>query len=72
MKGRVESIRELKRKYAGEWIAVKVAERNGIWPVRGVLLAHNPDWGGLHRELREKDVSDAYVFLCWPYPQARK
>lgn len=69
MRDVAEAIEELKQKYSGEWVAVRVTERNNVWPEKGVLLAHNRDRRDLHRELREQKVRDAYIFFAGPIPK---
>lgn len=59
--GRV-NLEQLRRKYEREWIAVKILKedkRGNILECE--LIAHNREKAKLHKELREKEVKDAYV-----------
>ncbi len=59
------SLAESKRQYAGEWLAFLVSEEsNG--ELLGQVIAHNPDRRELHRELREKQITRAYITFAGP------
>ncbi len=60
------SLEDVKQQYAGEWLAFLVTEETPTGVLLGHLIAHNPDRRELHRELREKQVKQAYVTFAGP------
>ncbi len=62
----VKDIRELKREYEGEWLAIEVTERKDQQPIKGKLIGHNKDRRELHNELRKREVLGAYLTYAGP------
>lgn len=60
------SLEQVKRQYAGQWLAFLVIEETPTGQLFGQLIAHNPDRRDLHRELREKKMARAYVTFAGP------
>mgnify|MGYP001059455074 CR=1 FL=1 len=60
------SLEQVKRQYAGQWLAFLVIEETPTGELLGQLIAHNPDRRDLHRELREKKMARAYVTFAGP------
>ena len=60
------NLEQVKRKYAGQWLAFLVTEETGTWELLGQLLAHNPDSRELHRGLRKRKVERAYITFAGP------
>ncbi len=58
------NLEELKKKYEKEWIALKILEEDKEGNILECeLIAHNREKTKLHKELREKEVKDAYITL---------
>lgn len=56
------NLEDLKKKYEREWIALKILKEDETGNIiECELIAHNRERAKLHKELREKDVKDAYV-----------
>ncbi|KYK30871.1 MAG: hypothetical protein AYK19_04405 [Theionarchaea archaeon DG-70-1] len=56
------NLEELKKKYEREWIALKILEEDKTGNILECeLIAHNREKTKLHKELREKEVKDAYI-----------
>jgi hypothetical protein len=62
----VQTIQKLKKKYQGEWLAVKVLEEKEGRVTKGELIAHHRDRRELHRILRKKKIKKAYIFFSGP------
>ena len=60
------NLEQMKRKYAGQWLAFLVTEETQTGELFGQLLAHNPDRRELHRELRRRKVKRAYITFAGP------
>ncbi len=60
------SLKQVKQRYAGQWLAFLVSEETPTGELLGQLIAHNPDRRELHRELREKKVKRAYITFAGP------
>ncbi|MGY4706895.1 hypothetical protein ACVNPS_03955 [Candidatus Bipolaricaulota sp. J31] len=60
------SLEQVKRRYAGQWLAFLVLEETPEGELLGQLIAHNPDRRELHRELRQKKVRRAYTTFAGP------
>ncbi|MGY4706893.1 hypothetical protein ACVNPS_03945 [Candidatus Bipolaricaulota sp. J31] len=60
------SLEQVKRRYAGQWLAFLVLEETPEGELLGQLIAHNPDRRELHRELREKKIKKAYITFAGP------
>lgn len=57
-----ESIQALKRKYRGEWLAIKVTRRGKHQePVGGELVCHAKTHHALHRRLTDPNVYETYA-----------
>ena len=57
-----ESILSLKRKYPGDWLAIKVTKRGKHQePVAGELVCHAPTHRALHRRLTDPNVYETYA-----------
>ena len=57
-----KSILSLKRKYRGEWLAIKVTRRGKYQePTEGELLHHARTHRALHRRLTDPDVYETYA-----------
>ena len=57
-----ESIQTLKRKYRGEWLALKVTKRGKHdEPLAGELVCHAPSHRTLHRRLTDPSVYETYA-----------
>ena len=63
------SLKEVKGRYAGQWVAFLVREETPDGELLGQLIAHNDDRRQLHRELRQKKVERAYVTFAGPVVQ---
>jgi len=60
------SLEQAKRQYAGQWLAFLVTEETPTGELLGHLIAHNRDRKELHRELRKRKVTKAYVTFAGP------
>lgn len=55
-------IQTLKRKYRGQWLAIKVTKRGKHQePVAGELICRGRSHRGLHRRLTDPDVYETYA-----------
>lgn len=58
----IQSIQTLKRRYAGEWLAIKVKRRGKRQePVAGELVCHAKSHQALHRRLSDPNVYETYA-----------
>lgn len=56
------SIQVLKRRYRGEWLAIKVTKRGKHQePLAGELVSHAPSHRSLHRRLTDPEVYETYA-----------
>jgi len=56
------SIQSLKRKYRGEWLAIKVTKRGKHkQPLAGELVCRSRSHHGLHRRLTDPNVYETYA-----------
>ena len=55
-----------KQQYPGQWLALLVTEEAPKGELLGELIAHNPDRRELHRVLREKKMTRAYITFAGP------
>jgi hypothetical protein len=62
----IEEIQKLKKKYKGQWLAIKVTQEKEGKAIKGKLLAHNPDRRELHKELRRRKIKGVYVTYAGP------
>jgi len=58
-----ELIEQLRKRYAGEWLGIRVTEYENWRPRKGVLLVHSTDKEAFHREIRERQLTR----LCYTY-----
>jgi len=57
-----ESIQTLKRRYRGEWLAIKVTKRGKHHePLAGELVSHASSHRTLHRRLTDPEVYETYA-----------
>ena len=63
------SLKEVKERYAGQWVAFLVCEETPNGDLLGQLIAHNEDRRRLHHELRQRKVERAYVTFAGPVVQ---
>ncbi|MFQ6089407.1 MAG: hypothetical protein ACE5K0_10965 [Candidatus Methanofastidiosia archaeon] len=55
-------LEDLRKKYEGEWIALKILKEDEKGRILECeLIAHNEEKTRLHEELRKKEVKDAYI-----------
>ena len=53
---------QLRKKYEREWIALKILKEDKTGNILECeLIARNREKAKLHKELREKEVKDAYI-----------
>ena len=48
-------IEELKKKYKGEWLAIKITNEKEGLPIEGEIMDHDKDRKQLHEKTREID-----------------
>jgi len=60
------NLEEVKRQYAGQWLAFQVTEESSTGELLGHLIAHNLDRRELHRQLRQGEVANVYVTFAGP------
>lgn len=60
------TLEQVKRQYAGQWLAFLAIEETPAGELCGQLVAHNSDRRELHGELREKKVERGYVTFAGP------
>lgn len=60
------SLEQAKQQYPGQWLAFLVAEETASGEVLGHVIASDPDRRELHRRLREKNVTRAYITFAGP------
>ena len=59
---RPKSIQTLKRRYPGEWLAIKVTKRGKYHePVAGEMVCHASSHRALHRRLTDPNVYETYA-----------
>ena len=63
----LQTLRDAKENYAGEWIAFIVKkEKDEIDQLEGKVIEHDKDRRKLHRRLRERNIENAYVTFAGP------
>ena len=56
------NLEDLKKKYEREWIALKILKEDETGTILECeLIAHNKERAKLHKDLRKREVKDAYI-----------
>ncbi len=56
------NLEQLRKEYGREWIALRILKEDKTGNILECeLIAHNREKAKLHKELREKEVKDAYI-----------
>jgi hypothetical protein len=64
--GEMAKIKELVKKYAGEWLAIEVTEEKDGEPVKGKLLLHKRDRSELWEKVSLSKKREIYVTFAGP------
>jgi len=59
-------IEKLKKKYKGEWLAIKVTQEKEGKAIEGELIAHCMDRRELHQKIRERGIKSVYFTFAGP------
>lgn len=63
-------IKDLKKKYKGEWLAIEVTEERGGEPVEGKLILHKKDRESLWKKVPQR--KDKLIYITYAGPPLKK
>lgn len=61
------TLKEAKKQFKEEWIAFLIKEKQPSEEIFGEVLEHNKDKRELHKQLRKREIKDAYITFAGPY-----
>jgi len=59
-------IKELEKKYKGEWLAIEVVKEKGGEPIEGKLILHSKDREKIWEKIRLSKEKEIYVTFAGP------
>ncbi len=64
-----EPIEFLKKRFAGEWLAIRVEKEDALGnSLAGDVLAHDADYHRLHEAIRRKNLKNILIAFAGPIP----